>query len=106
MHFNTPLPRKVRVVRYYGDTFGMDPSFAWELTPVDDALLKKLVKKAGLQRANSATRPDPDVYRWPAWWNKQQIGALQEVYFQERHNLVRIWVDRASKRLFIEWINN
>lgn len=105
MHFNTPLPKKVRVVHYYGESWGMDPSFAWVLTPVDDSLLKKLVKKAGLRKAAPGAKPNPNVYGWPAWWNKRHVGGLNEVYFRENQGLVRIWVDRPAKQLLIEWIN-
>src|SRR4051812_10377994 len=64
MHFGTPLPKKVRVLHYYGEDLGMDPSFAWELTPVDDALLKKVAKNAGLRKATPTARPNPADYNW------------------------------------------
>jgi hypothetical protein len=103
--FSTPIPKNVRVAHYYGDAFGMDPSFAWELSPIDDALLKRMLKNARLKPATRTERPGGHTFHWPAWWNKERIERLPEVYYRDDGVLVRVWVDRRAKRLFVEYVN-
>lgn len=104
-HFNLKIPKGVRVINYYGETMGMDPSFAWEIGTADRKFLKSLAAKNGLKLATAKNRPNDAGYRWPAWWKKKQIENLPEIYFSDAHNLVRVYVNRKSHRTFIEYVN-
>lgn len=104
-HFNVRLPASVRVYHYYGEAMGMDPSFAWELGPLDPKLIQRCAKHVGLQRSVKS-RPTEHTVNWGLWWNKAAIQKLPEVYFHEgAPGLIRIWVDRAHKRTWVEWVN-
>ena len=101
--YGIPIPPNVKVAHYYGETLGMDPSFAWQLEPLDNPFLKQVVQSQALTRAGKDDRPGP-VYKWPRWWNDTYIQALPEVYYKEGSGLYRIWVDRAKERMFVEFI--
>lgn len=104
-HFDVELPASVRVYRYYGEAGPMDPSFAWELGPLDPKLIERCAKRVGLQRAVKS-RPAEHTLTWGPWWNKAGIQKLPEVYFHEgAPGLIRIWVDRPHKRTWVEWVN-
>lgn len=102
--YKAPLPARVKVVHYRADTMGMDPSFAWELAPIDEAYLKKLITGGGLKAPPAGERPSSANYRWPAWWNTQRVEALPECYFDDSGGLRRVWVDRKNNRLFVEFV--
>lgn len=99
-------PANVRVVHYYGEAFGMDPTFAWVLSPVDDAYLKTLIGARGLKAPAAGTRPPDARYNFPGWWDHDRIEALPEVYFNDagEGGLRRIWVDRKRGLMYIEFI--
>jgi hypothetical protein len=101
--YNAAPPSNVRVVHFESDAMGMDPSFAWELAPIDDAYLKKVIGAAGLKAPAPGVRPASTNHSWPAWWNAKLIEALPECYFDDANGLRRIWVDRKGNRLFIEF---
>lgn len=104
-HFNVQLPASVRVYHYYGEAGPMDPSFAWELGPLDPKLIQRCAKHVGLLRTVKS-RPSEHTYTWGSWWNKTAIQKLPEVYFHEgAPGLIRIWVDRPHKRTWVEWVN-
>jgi hypothetical protein len=107
-HFDTSIPAAVKVVHFYGEAY-KDPVFLWELAPVDDAFLKKLVANAKLK----VPAPGQDVTQqiildWSAWWDYRTIAKLPEVYYQDPEvngSFYRIWVDRKRNRLFILFVN-
>jgi hypothetical protein len=104
-HFNVQLPASVRVYHYYGEAGPMDPSFAWELGPLDPKVIQRCAKHVGLRRAVKS-RPSEHTYTWPSWWNNAAIQKLPEVYFHEgAPGLIRIWVDGPHKRTWVEWVN-
>jgi hypothetical protein len=102
--FKTSLPKGVRVVHYRADTLGMDPSFAWELAPIDEAFLTSLVTGGGLTRATPDNPAARTTYSWPAWWADDRLHALPEIYHAEGSALKRVFVDRERNRLFIEFL--
>jgi hypothetical protein len=97
-------PAGVSTVRYYGESMGMDPSFAWVLEPIDNAYLKRLVASQGLKAPPAGVRPSSARYAFPSWWDHDRIEALPEVYFDDSQGLRRIWVDREDDRLYIEFV--
>ncbi len=106
MHFDCKVPTKVHIAHYYGESAGMDPSFAWDLSPIDSKFLALLISKAKLKPSTSSNRPALAEYRWPSWWNRKQIDALPEVYFSDASSgLVRVHVSRRSQHVYIEFIN-
>ncbi|WP_169978388.1 hypothetical protein [Tautonia rosea] len=102
--FGEATPATVRIVHYHGETWGMDPSFAWVLQPIDNAYLKRLIAAKGLQTPPAGDRPASVRYAFPSWWDHDRIEALPEVYFDDSQGLRRIWVDRSNNQLFIEFI--
>ncbi len=104
--YGVPLPGGVRVVHYYGEAAGMDPTFAWALTPVDDAYLKALIQANKLAPSSPANPPPPAEYRFPGWWDYPRLYKLPESYYNDTGTggLRRIWVDRKSERMYIEFI--
>lgn len=101
--FGVAIPPNVKVARYYGDPMPMDPSFAWQLEPLDNTFLKQVVQNQALTKAGANDRPVL-FYKWPKWWNDTYVQALPEVYYKEGPGLYRIWVDRAKERMFVEFI--
>jgi len=83
---------------------GMDPSFAWVLSPIDDAYLKQMIKATGLKAPAAGQRPSSARYGFPRWWSHDRIEALPEVYFDDGQGLRRIWVDRENDRLYVEFV--
>lgn len=102
--FNATLPKTVRVVHYKADTLGMDPSFAWELAPIDEVFLKSLVTGGGLARATPDKPAAQTTYSWPGWWDDERLHALPEVYHAENSALKRVFVDRENNRLYVEFL--
>lgn len=97
-------PADVKILHYYGEGIGLDPTFAWVLSPIDDAYLKRLIQNKSLKAPPAGDRPPPARYAFPHWWDYDQIEALPEVYFNDGEGLRRIWVDRKRGRLYIEFI--
>ncbi|WP_165232017.1 hypothetical protein [Aquisphaera insulae] len=102
--YGAPPPPAVKIVHFYGDRFGMDPSFAWVLSPVDDTYLKTLIKTKGLKTPAPGEKPTMVRYGFPSWWDHDRIEALSELYFDDNEGLRRIWVDRDGGRLYVEFI--
>lgn len=104
--FDVAIPSGVRVVHFCGDAIPMDPSFAWELAPIDENLLRAVIAKMGMKRATATERPPQTTYEWPSWWKKSSIEAIPEAYFNATGKLYTVWVDRAANRMYVEFINN
>ncbi|MEW4568730.1 hypothetical protein AB1L88_12765 [Tautonia sp. JC769] len=102
--FGAAPPATVRIVHYYGESRGMDPSFAWVLEPIDNAYLNRLIAARGLAAPPPGDRPMSARYAFPSWWDHDRIEALPEVYFDDSPGLSRIWVDRPNGRLYIEFV--
>ena len=101
--FKTTPPASLSVVHYKSDAIGMDPSFWWECSPLDETYLKALIQNAGLKRATTETRATTLPPQWPTWWKAAGVEMLPELYFSDtgEGGLRRVWVDRKGNRLFI-----
>lgn len=101
--YETPLPQTLRVVNHKRDSFGMDPNYWWECTPIDEPYLSAVVKNAKLKRATEKEQPNETSLSWPGWWHQDQVRTLPECYFSDTGSggLRRVWVDRKNNRLFI-----
>lgn len=101
--FKAPVPASVRIVNFRGDAFGMDPSFWWECTPLDEGYLAALKKSAGLTRSTEQAPAAALGSSGPTWWNPTKVEALSELYFSDsgEGGLRRVWVDRKNNRLFL-----
>jgi len=101
--YETPLPQTLRVVNHKRDSFGMDPNYWWECTPIDEPYLSAVVQKNKLLRATEKEQPNETTLGWPSWWQHSQVKALPECYFSDTGSggLRRVWVDRKNNRLFI-----
>ena len=101
--FGVAVPKGVKVIRHHEDGPGMDPSFAWEFSPVDRAFVANVVKKAKLKRAPA---PVESSDRWPATWPHAKVDKLPEVYSLEFQDggLRHFWVDPRGNRIFAEFL--
>lgn len=97
-------PANVRVVHFQADTLGMDPSFAWELAPIDEGYLRKLVEGNGLIAPPEGESIPSSGYGWPAWWDAGRIEALPERHHNDASGLRRIYVDRENDRIYVEFV--
>ena len=103
--YKTLVPAQVRIVHYKSEVIGMDPSFWWECSPIEDTYLQAVVKNAALKRS-TPEQPGPSFSpQWPVWWKAAQPApeTLPEFYYNDTGDggLRGIWVDRANNRLFI-----
>jgi hypothetical protein len=98
------IPANVKVMKYRAETFGMDPSFAWMLQPIDDAFLAELVRKNKLVKGTPDKMPSPEVYRWPSWWDVPHLKKLTEAYSNEESGLRHVFVDRKNNRIYMEFL--
>ena len=101
--FRVAVPKGVKVRRFYDDGPGMDPSFAWELAPLDRAFVDKVVKAAKLKRAPSAVESSS---RWLKPWPYATVNRVPEVYVREFQDggLRHLWVDPKGNRIFAEFL--
>lgn len=108
-HYNTTLPADVNVVRFHGDAF-KDPQFYWELSPIREPFLQRLVNNAQLTRFDPETQAPPSSPLPPvSWWPGERLDGLDEVYFRDavgESSLYRVYVDREGDRLFVLFVNN
>lgn len=104
-HFQIQLPKTVKVLHYYGDSIGMDPSFAWHLGSVEDRFLRQFVRSAKLTKRPAGRKLSTFTTNWGSWWNAKRIEQLPEVYYSDGGCFVRAWYDRKSKELWVEFIN-
>ncbi len=102
--YGSAPPSRVKVIQFQADTLGMDPSFAWELAPIDEAYLKTLVKDNAMVAPPDGESIPSAGYDWPDWWETERIEALPERYHNDASGLRRIWVDRENDRLYIEFV--
>jgi hypothetical protein len=101
--FGVAVPKGVKIVRHHEDGPGMDPSFAWEFSPIDRAFVAKVIRAAKLKRASA---PVESSERWPVAWPHAKIDKLPEVYSLEFQNggLRHLWVDPKGNRIFAEFL--
>ncbi len=100
--FGVDIPANVKVVHYKADILFLDPSFAWELAPIDTTFLKAILANGFQKTVAGETLPCVSG-NWPAWWKSKEIEALPESYSEDSSNGRHIWVDRPNNRLFLEF---
>ena len=97
-------PESVKITNFSADILFLDPSFAWELSPIDEALLKSLIEKNQLKTSSVGETIPASGTTWKlSWWDQKRLDSLPEAYFDDSSNGLRIWVDRTKNRLYIEF---
>ncbi len=97
-------PNSVKVIHYRADVGFIDPSFVWELAPIDEGFLQAMIQSKGLQPPAAGTPVPPSGYTWHlGWWNQKALDQLTEGYFSDQSGGLRVWVDRPNNRLFVEF---
>ena len=102
--FGARPPASVQVVNYKADILFLDPSFAWELAPIDDPFLQAMIAARKLMAPVQGEPAPSSGMTWNLrWWDQQALDRLSEVYYNDDSNGLRVWVDRQKDRMFIEF---
>lgn len=95
-----------RITQFYFSGFGMDHSYLWVIEPVDEELIKAIVKSAGLVPRKDAFEGSSLISEFPSWWDTEAIEQLPEGYFMDGDRQYwRVWIDRQSNRIYAQWFD-